>query len=303
MIEVSVYYSDSKALHEKLSWRVIFERTKRIQGKMSRLPIVSTSLNLEDLNERIQHEKWKQKLFRERIRSTLRDTTRDADRNKAMRDALEFVDSSSNGDTKDKGKKISAIGEVFTEYEIKAKFHEIMESEVRKFANPELSNGDLELISKFVSENKEETESSETKLKLGETVVHDTKGLAVVRYIGEAPMLGPGTWYGLELKEKKFVVRGKGEERWLGQGLGDGSLMSDGRWIYYFKCEPGNALFVRREHIKGSKNATTVIASAHKMKTARVAVRTRSINLYKHTHTHTHTLNTGTCGIRIQRHG
>ena len=271
--------------------------------RMSRLPIVSTSLNLEDLNERIQREKWKQKLFRERIRSTLRDTTRDADRNKAMRDALEFVDSSSNGDTKDKGKKISAIGEVFTEYEIKAKFHEIMESEVRKFANPELSNGDLELISKFVSENKEETESSETKLKLGETVVHDTKGLAVVRYIGEAPMLGPGTWYGLELKEKKFVVRGKGEERWLGQGLGDGSLMSDGRWIYYFKCEPGNALFVRREHIKGSKNATTVIASAHKMKTARVAVRTRSINLYKHTHTHTHTLNTGTCGIRIQRHG
>jgi hypothetical protein len=240
---------------------------------MSRLPIVSTSLNLEDLNERIQHEKWKQKLFRERIRSTLRDTTRDADRNKAMSDALEFVESS--GDRKDKGKKISAIGEVFTEYEIKAKFHEIMESEVRKFANPELSNRDLELISKFVSERKEEeTASSETKIKVGETVVHDTKGLAVVRYIGEAPMLGPGTWYGLELKEKKFVAGGKGEERWLGQGLGDGSLMSDGRWVYYFKCEPGNALFVRREHLKGSKNARTVIASAHKMKTARVAVRT-----------------------------
>ena len=239
---------------------------------MSRLPIVSTSLNLEDLNERIEREKWKQKLFRERIRSTLRDTTRDADRNKAMSDALEFVGSSSKRDTKDKGKKVNAIDEVFTDYEVKAKFHEIMESEVRKFANPELSNRDLELISKLVSENKDM--SSETKIKVGETVVHDTKGLAVVRYIGEAPMLGPGIWYGLELKEKKFVIRGKGEERWLGQGLGDGSLMSDGRWVYYFKCEPGNALFVRREHLKGSKNVRTVIASAHKMKTARVAVRT-----------------------------
>ena len=61
---------------------------------MSRLPIVSTSLNLEDLNERIQHEKWKQKLFGNVYVSTLRDTTRDADRNKAVSDALEFVESS-----------------------------------------------------------------------------------------------------------------------------------------------------------------------------------------------------------------
>jgi len=237
---------------------------------MSRLPVVSTSLNLEDLDERVRLEKRKQKMFSERIRSLLRDTTRYADRNTAMRKTLEFVGSSSDS-KQDRGKR-SAINEVFTEYEVKAKFQDIMESEVRKFKNPEISNRDLKLISKLAEEVKTGP-PSKSKIKVGETVVHDTKGLAIVRYVGEAPSLGPGTWYGLELKEEKYVVSGKGGETWQGQGLGDGSLLDNGRWTYYFKCKPGNALFVRHEHIKGSKNATTVIASAHKMRTARVAVR------------------------------
>ena len=93
---------------------------------MSRLPIEHV-IEFEDLNERIQHEK-QQKLFRERIRSTLH--TREMRIEQAMRDALEFVESSEIGRIRERK---SAIGEVFTEYEIKAKFHEIMESEVPKF--------------------------------------------------------------------------------------------------------------------------------------------------------------------------